>query len=256
MAAHRATVQRLDDVDLTFNGRFHIHRELNRASRFVVGCVAPGALGCARTQQLTACAGGATAVVFEAMDMKHSRLVALKARAAAASARARRMRASLPPRLAPARATAQLRTALFCGRYARRRVGWAAYGCAVAVTVACAAVARVGPHARRCAFSVADPLAGAPQVLNNNLHASEHTGMEVSLEAAEREVASARQLKHPNSALPAALASLALRIRCAALRCASLPRFSCAVLTAARPPVAQSCSCWRCFTRARTRSAL
>jgi len=89
MAAQRCTVQRLDDVDLTFNGRFHIHRELNRASRFLSRSGKPSG-----TQLLTACAGGATAVVFEAMDMKNSHLVALKARDAAAHSRSRQMRAS------------------------------------------------------------------------------------------------------------------------------------------------------------------
>ena len=88
MAAQRSTVQRLDDVDLTFNGRFHIHRELNRASRLRSSAALQSPLPSA-APRLTAGAGGATAVVFEAMDMKHSRLVALKARAAAARARAR-----------------------------------------------------------------------------------------------------------------------------------------------------------------------
>ena len=48
---------------------------------------------------LTELGRGATAVVFEAMDMKNSRLVALKARADAARARARRMRTAAMLRL-------------------------------------------------------------------------------------------------------------------------------------------------------------
>ena len=43
MAAPRFTVQRLDDVDLTFNGRFHIHRELNRARHAACWARAPSA---------------------------------------------------------------------------------------------------------------------------------------------------------------------------------------------------------------------
>jgi hypothetical protein len=81
MAAPRFTVQRLDDVDLTFNGRFHIHRELNRARHAACWARAPSA---APADALTRAAGGATAVVFEAMDMHYSRKVALKARAASA----------------------------------------------------------------------------------------------------------------------------------------------------------------------------
>ena len=69
-------------------------------------------------------------------------------------------------------------------------------------------------------------------MLNNNLHVSEHTGMEVSLEAAEREVASARQLKHPNSASArcaycfdshcAARLHSPRALRCRVLRCSAL----------------------------------
>lgn len=83
MAAPRFTVQRLDDVDLTFNGRFHIHRELNRARHAACWARAPSA---AQLTRRRARAGGATAVVFEAMDMHYSRKVALKARAASAPA--------------------------------------------------------------------------------------------------------------------------------------------------------------------------
>jgi len=75
-------VQQLDDVDLTFNGRFHIHKELNRASICARWARKPSA---ARSDVPRP--GGATAVVFEAMDMHNSRLVALKARVTAAQRR-------------------------------------------------------------------------------------------------------------------------------------------------------------------------
>ena len=211
MAAQRCTVQRLDDVDLTFNGRFHIHRELNRASRFLSRSGKPSG-----TQLLTACAGGATAVVFEAMDMKNSHLVALKARDAAARARSRQMRRRLrrcarganncpvahrafpQPLRGPARC-------LDCIWLRGERNGRARGR-------------RARPSARRHLGSLT--FCFALQVLNNNLHASEHTGMEVSLEAAEREVASARQLKHPNSAST----RQAHVLRCAALPCCVVAR--------------------------------